>query len=261
MSDLKRRVRAQFEQAAAHYSTSPPHAQGEDLAVLVEAADLHGDEQVLDVGCGAGHAAVAFAPHVARVVALDLSPAMLSQVVALARERGVDNVTTQQGDVEQLPFPDSSFDRVVSRYSAHHWPHPRQALAEIARVLKPGGRFLLSDTVGFQEPALDTFLCTVELLRDISHVRDHTVDQWLAMFQEVGLVGQVVHRWDVWLEFDPWVQRIGTPGPAVAALRWLLRHGPQESRRALQVQEDLRFALPGAVLRGHRLAWSGSPSR
>ncbi len=175
MSDLKQTVRAQFEQAAAHYTTSPPHARGEDLAVLVEAAELRGDEQVLDVGCGAGHAALAFAPHVAQVVALDLSPAMLAQVAALAQERGVDNVIAREGDVERLPFPDGSFHRVISRYSAHHWPHPQQALAEIARVLRPGGQFLLSDTVGFPEPAQDTFLGAVELLRDISHVRDH---QW-----------------------------------------------------------------------------------
>lgn len=254
MADLKRSVQEQFARAAARYRTSPVHAQGEDLAMMVQAAALQGDEQVLDVGCGPGHTGLAFAPHVAQVVALDMTPAMLEQVRSLAQEQGVDNVVTRLGDVEQLPFPDGRFDLVVSRYSGHHWPHPQQALSEIARVLRPGGRFILSDTVGFQEPALDTFLNAVELLRDISHVRDHTPAEWLAMFREAGLEGRVVYRWDVWLDFDAWVARIGTPEPAVTALRWLLRHGPEEARRALQVQEDGRFALPGAVLRGQRVA-------
>src|SRR5690606_16665032 len=116
-----------------------------------------------DAGCGAGHTATTFAPHAAGVVALDFTESMLVQVQQLAAEKGLTNVETRLGDVEALPFEDASFDLVVSRFSAHHWPHPQQALAEFRRVLCPGGRVLIADVVGFDDPTCDTFLNTVEL--------------------------------------------------------------------------------------------------
>ena len=249
-ADIKKSVQQQFEQAAASYRVSPVHVQGPDLAWMVEAAALQGQERVLDAGCGAGHAALAFAPHVGQVVALDFSPAMLAQTQDLARERGITNLETRLGDVEALPFPDGSFHCVISRYSAHHWPNPRRALAEFARVLLPGGRFILSDTVSFPEPALDTFLNGVELLRDVSHVRDHTPAQWLAMMEEAGLPGELLRRWEIPLRFEPWVARQSTPEPAVAGLRWLFAHGPEEARAALRIQEDGQFVLLGGLFRG-----------
>ena len=84
------------------------------------------------------------------------------------------------GDIEHLEFADGSFDVVVSRYSAHHYPHPAVAIAEIARVLKPGGVFLLADVVSPEDPTADTYMNAIEVLRDPSHVRDHRVDQWQA---------------------------------------------------------------------------------
>jgi ubiquinone/menaquinone biosynthesis C-methylase UbiE len=65
---------------------------------------------------------------------------------------------------------------VVSRYSAHHFPHPEQALREIARVLTPGGTFLLVHTVALETPAQDMLLNAIEVLRDPSHARDRTID-------------------------------------------------------------------------------------
>jgi SAM-dependent methyltransferase len=100
-------------------------------------------ERVLDAGCGAGHTALAFAPRVAEVVALDLTEAMLAQGRKLAKQRDLTNIMFQRGDVEKLAFDDASFDLVTSRYSAHHYPHPLAAVRECARVLRPGGRLLL----------------------------------------------------------------------------------------------------------------------
>ncbi len=248
--DIKQSVQQRFDQAAASYRTSPVHAQGPDLAWMVEAGALQGQERVLDAGCGPGHTALAFAPHVATVVALDLSQPMLDQARDLAQERGIHNLETRLGDVEELPFPDGSFHCVVSRYSAHHWPHPERALAELARVLMPGGLFLLSDTVSFPDPALDTFLNGVELLRDVSHVRDHTPAQWLSMMEAAGLPGELLRRWEIPLRFQPWVARVSTPEPAVAALRWLFAHGPTEAREALRIQDDGQFVLHGGLFRG-----------
>ncbi len=246
-SGIKSAVEQRFSPVAENYSTSAVHAQGADLAVMVKMARLTGDEMVLDAGCGAGHTALAFAPHVRHVTALDLSLPMLGQVEKLAVERGLANITTRQGDVEQIPFPDASFDLIVSRYSAHHWPRPQDALAEFHRLVRPGGRLLLDDVVSFDAPALDTFLQTIELLRDPSHVRDHSPAQWLAMLAEAGFAGKVVHTWDIFLDFESWHTRMATPELNVAMLRALYAGAAPEVRVALKVQETGDFTIPGAL--------------
>jgi ubiquinone/menaquinone biosynthesis C-methylase UbiE len=77
---------------AERYAASDYHRGGDDLEAMVGAAELSGGERVLDVGCGTGFTAFAFAPHVAEVVALDLTPAMLEQARALAGRRGLSNL-------------------------------------------------------------------------------------------------------------------------------------------------------------------------
>ena len=90
--DVKESVRQQFSAVAANYSTSSVHAAGIDLAKMVEVAQPGGGETLLDAGCGAGHTALIFAPHVQRVIAFDLSDEMLGQVQKLASERGLSNI-------------------------------------------------------------------------------------------------------------------------------------------------------------------------
>ncbi|MBX3086415.1 MAG: methyltransferase domain-containing protein [Anaerolineae bacterium] len=248
MSDTKQSVQQQFGQVAANYRTSAVHAAGSDLAMMVKATELRGNERVLDAGCGAGHTAVTFAPHVGQVTALDLTETMLEQVNLLAQEKGLSNITTQRGDVEQLPFDDASFDIVTSRYSAHHYPNPRQAVNEFFRVLKPGGRFILSDIVASEVPVMDTFLQTIELLRDISHVRDHSITQWQAMLGEAGFETTLLGTAPVPLNFDAWVKRIATPDQQVAMLKTLWDSAPTSIREAFQVEADYSFTLTVAVL-------------
>ena len=237
MTDLKSSVQQQFDRVAANYRTSAVHALGEDLQQMVRLADLRGGERVLDAGCGAGHAAAAFAPHAAEVVALDFTPGMLRQVELLAVERGLANISTRQGDVEHLPFGDGEFDRVISRYSAHHWPHPQRALAEFRRVLKPGGLVILSDVVGFDDPTCDTYLNAIELLRDPSHVRDYTEPEWLAFFAAAGFRAEVAFRFRIHLEFENWTQRMATSEVNRAAIRSLYASAPAEVRAAMSISD------------------------
>lgn len=251
-SAVKESVARQFDAVAEHYRLSAVHAGGEDLAQLVVAAALRGHERVLDAGCGAGHTALALAPGAAHVTAIDLATAMLAQGQRLADERGLTNITFQPGDVEALTFADASFDLVTSRYSAHHWPHPQQALAEFRRVLRPGGRVLLADVVGYDDFVCDTHLQAIELLRDPSHVRDHTLAQWLTMLTTAGFTPVVRFTWALRLDFAAWVTRMATPSATVRQLRTLLTHAPSEVRIQLQVEEDCSFTLMGALVEGLR---------
>ncbi len=248
-SDLKGAVQEQFGRVAAKYLTSAVHAQGEDLPVMVDCASLRGDELVLDAGCGAGHTAASFAPYAAEVVALDFTASMLRQVEVLAGDRDLTNIRTRLGDVENLPFPNSTFDLVVSRYSAHHWARPGKALGEFRRVLKDGGRFILSDVLGFGDPVCDTYLNAIEVLRDPSHVRDYTLEEWSNRFASAGFNLEVVFPYRIYLHFDEWTERMETPAVNRAAIRALYNASPEEVREALQF-DDEGHSFQCAVLRG-----------
>lgn len=248
MSGVKEQVASQFGQAAEAYKTSSVHARGADLARMVEIAAVQGNEKVADVGCGAGHTALAFAGVAAEVVAIDLSAEMLGAAASLAAERGLQNITFRLGDAEAIPAADGEFDLVVSRYSAHHWPQPQQALAEIRRILKPGGRFILDDIISWDEPTIDSYLQTIEVLRDPSHVRDHSAAQWIAMMEACGFKAEFAHQFDCWLEFDAWITRINTAPEYVTALRKLMAEAPIEVRDALQIEPSGNFTLQGGII-------------
>lgn len=247
MADVKQAVQDRFGKVAAEYRSSQVHAAGEDLAKIAELIAQVPAPVVLDVGCGAGHTAIVAAAHSQRVIALDLTENMLLQVQALAEERGVTNLETRLGDAENLPFEDASFDVVVSRYSAHHWPHPEQAVAEIKRVLKSGGRFILSDVVSYDDPTADSYLQTIEVLRDPSHVRDHSISQWLGMFAAEDLAAEIAYTWQIDLAFVPWVTRIATPDAHIVAIKSLFDTAPDEVRHALKLTDEYQISLSCAL--------------
>lgn len=250
---MDREVQQQFGASAEYYVKSSVHARGADLAVLVDAAELRGDESVLDLGTAVGHTAFALAPRAAWVHGVDLTLEMLHRAQRLAGERHVSNVSLTRADVTRLPFCAASVDLVTCRYSAHHYAQPREVMREVARVLRPGGRFILADTIAPDDPALDTFVNAVELLRDRSHVRDHTVAQWKTMLGDAGFTSELLYTWDVELDFADWVQRMQAPPHAVTMLRSLLVDAPSPAREAfhITVADQLSFCLKGAIIRAH----------
>ena len=248
-NEIKQSVRRQFGASAADYAHSAVHVRGPDLDAMLAAAALRGDEDVLDIGCGAGHTALAFATRCGRVEALDLTEPMLVQARRLARERGIENVSFRLGDAEAMPYPNASFDRVTARQCTHHFPDPGRALDEIARVLRTGGVFLLVDSIAPETPILDTFLNTIERLRDPSHVRDHSISQWLSMLEARGL--EAIHRetWWLLLDFEDWVQRMRTRKSAVAEIRQLFATAPDPVRAGLRIAPDgSHWSIPAALI-------------
>ena len=237
-----------FGSTASAYLTSLVHATGADLQTLAAAVAATPGAAVLDMGCGAGHASFAVAQHAASVVAYDIAPQMLATVAAAAQERGLSNIRTQQGAAEKLPFDDASFDWVVSRMSAHHWHDVPLALAEVRRVLKPGGRVLFIDIAGSDHPLLDTHLQAVEVLRDASHIRDYRSDEWVSFFTAAGFEATVRERWRLGIEFASWVARMRTPEPRVAAIRSIWASAPDEVREYFDVQEDGSFKLDALMI-------------
>ena len=106
--------------------------------------------KVLEVGSGPGRLAVKLAEREPdmRITGLDIAPEMVERADALAARLGVaDRARFVVGDVASLPFADASFDALVSTFSLHHWPDPFRGLAEIHRVMRPGGVALIYDLV------------------------------------------------------------------------------------------------------------------
>jgi SAM-dependent methyltransferase len=237
--------RKQFGSTAADYVASAVHAAGADLAQIADIARTRLDRtaRVLDLGCGGGHVSYAVAPHVGTVVAYDLSAEMVAAVKAEAGRRGLANVETAQGPAEALPFADQSFDAVICRYTAHHWPDVRRGLREARRVLKPTGLAVFDDIVAPEQPVLDTFLQTFEMLRDPSHVRDYSVAEWTAFFAEAGFVVTGLTRRRLPLDFAQWIQRQKTPEVQAKAIRALFAVMSDDVRGHFDIRENDDFTI------------------
>ncbi|MDP4022605.1 class I SAM-dependent methyltransferase [Methylobacterium sp. NEAU 140] len=241
-------VAEQFGAQAAAYVASAVHAAGADLDRIGVLVGAMPGAAVLDLGCGGGHVAFTAAAAGARVTAYDLSPDMLAAVAAEASRRGLTGIETRQGAAESLPFADAAFDAVLTRYSAHHWRDVPAALAEVRRVLRPGGLLVVSDIVAAEDPLLDTHLQAVELLRDTSHVRDYRLSEWRAMLGAAGFAPGAVLESRPYMEFATWIARMRTPNAHVAAIRALQAVAPAEVAAHFRIEPDGSFLLDSALI-------------
>jgi len=240
-------VTRQYGSRADAYLTSAVHAEGEDLRRLEAIAAQARPAKALDLGCGAGHVSFRIAPHAGEVTAYDLTPAMAEVVARAAGERGLTNIRTATGPAGRLPFAHASFDFVATRYSAHHWHDLPRGLAEARRVLKQDGRAVFMDSVTPGVPLFDTFLQSIELLRDASHVRNQSCAEWETALSRAGfrVTNTVTGR--IRLDFSSWVTRMRTPELHVAAIRSLQQSAADEVKRHFALEEDGSFMLDTAL--------------
>jgi SAM-dependent methyltransferase len=173
---------------------------------------------------------------------------MLAAVAAEAARRGLANVETRQGSVESLPWPEAAFDIVATRYSAHHWRNVGVGLAQARRALKPGGLAAFMDVVAPEDPLLDTWLQSLELLRDPSHVRNYSQAQWRTMVEAAGFRPTRCERYRIRLEFASWVARMNTPPTFVAAIRALQAKADAEVARYFAIADDGAFSIDTMLL-------------
>jgi ubiquinone/menaquinone biosynthesis C-methylase UbiE len=183
---------------------------------------------------------------------------MLSVVAAEAAVRGYSGdgsarIETRCGPAEQLPFAAASMDMVVTRFSAHHWLDVGGAFHEIARVLRPGGLLAVIDVLAPENALLDTVLQTLEILRDASHVRNYRASEWTSVLSAAGFTVPATNRWKLPMQFESWIERIGTPASRVEALKTVLLALPEEARHYFALQQDLSFVIDAGSFEAARL--------
>jgi SAM-dependent methyltransferase len=182
---------------AQAYRDSPAHREGPDLDLIVEWAE--GAETALDVATGGGHVARRLREAGVNVVTCDPAPGMQPDVVCTA---------------ESLPFADGSFDVVATRVAAHHFQDVRVAVREMARVA--ADRVLVVDNLHGGE-ALEE----AERVRDPSHIRNYSAEEWRALLEEAGLAIDDVRFFDKPIELEPWLERAGCSGADAERVREL----------------------------------------
>jgi ArsR family transcriptional regulator len=139
----REKSRAFFSSASGEWDRLRRDLFGDRIHLLALLSLLDERLVVGDLGCGTGQLSDALAPHVARVIAVDGSPEMLQ--AARSRLQSHRNVDVREGALEAIPIDEATLDVAVASLVLHHQPEPARVLAEMARVLKPGGRILVVD--------------------------------------------------------------------------------------------------------------------
>jgi hypothetical protein len=205
-----------WDERAEAYRQSPEHREGWDLDLIVEWAA--GARTALDVATGGGHVARRLRDVGLEVVTADPSPGMQPDVVCPA---------------EDLPFADASFDAVTCRLAAHHFQDVEAGVGEMARVASD--LVLVVDNLRMGERDEEA-----SRLRDPSHVRNYSEEEWHALYAGAGLTLEDFRVAERWISFEPWLERTGTGGEEGARIRELVGDRIEDDKLRLD-----RIALKG----------------
>jgi len=224
---------------ATSYALWAELTEGDTRHRVLECLDPIADETLLDLGSGPGAMARAAGPFVAGVVLCDLSPAMLRVAGTESRRAGRLVPSRAAADGSRLPFRNVSFDLVACRNAVRLLGDPERVIAEIARVLRPGGRVAMSDVMATGDTAVDRVVFEIETLLAPADVTLRTPAEWGAMLAAAGLRLETTDAGLVELDGGRSLldacARCGVAQEGVEAARRLLLEAPEPVRRALGV--------------------------
>jgi SAM-dependent methyltransferase len=252
--DHRRLILDQFTRQAESFARLPAHSTEESVRLVQEAAGFGPGDTILDVACGPGLTACAFARTAGHVTSIDLTPAMIEQARALQHSQALDNLDWHVGDVTSLPFPDGSFSVAFTRYSFHHLLDPAVVLAEMVRVTRPGGRVVVVD-VYTSSPEQAEAYNHVEKLRDPSHVRALGLDELGELLHAAGLRDVAIRRYGLDMELGRLLAASFPEPGAAEEVRRRFAADLGADRLGLGVRRvdgEIHFAFPTAILVGRK---------
>jgi ubiquinone/menaquinone biosynthesis C-methylase UbiE len=249
------RILDQFTRQATPFSTANTITDANALRMIVTAGAPKPTDTVLDVACGGGIIVCAFAPEVKHATGIDMTPAMLDRARQLASEKGITNVSWDQGDVGALPYADGTFDIVVTRFSMHHFLDPIAVLREMKRVCAPGGRVVVVDMYASDDRAKALEWNRLEKLRDPSHVRCLTLPELKGLFGQAGLPAPEATYYELRDEVQNLLRRsFPNPGDDVKIIA-MFAASAEDDRLGIPVRRDsdkINYAYPVAILSAHK---------
>ena len=207
----------EFTHQAESFNRSAVMRSADTLGVLVDAIPASADERWIDVACGPGLITRELAPRVREALGVDLTPAMIEVARREAGAQGLTNVGFALGDATALDLPDGSFDGAVTRFSLHHIPLPGRVVAEMARVVRPGGHVVIADHLTSEDADAAAFHQEIERLRDPSHWACLTATRLVAVGTQAGLELVDARRHPFTLDYAEWLGR-GSGGPQAERL-------------------------------------------
>ncbi len=209
--DHLKRVTEEFRRQAETFDTFAQKTDENVAARFAAAIGDAGQGKLLDVACGPGVVTAALAPRAKSVVAFDATQEMLEKARARCAKAGLTNVSFRQGNAEGLPFGDGEFDGVVTRLAIHHFAEPQRALAEMFRVLRPGGSVVIVDIVSSEDAREEALQNAIERLRDPSHVRMLPASELDRRIATAGFQELEQTTWDKDREFEEWMDIVNDP--------------------------------------------------
>lgn len=210
-------LREEFTHQAASFGASPAMTSAQTLGALVGLVPEDSEARWIDLACGPGVISCATAEKVGSVSGIDLTPAMIDEARERARGKGLQNASFAVGDATSLDCPDATFDGAITRLSLHHVPAPGRIVAEMARVVRPGGAAVVSDIAGDRDRDAAAWREEIERLRDPSHWACLTPARLREAGAAAGLVADGDEIVPVDIDFDEWLAR-GSNGQAAAGL-------------------------------------------
>ena len=230
MEHLKR-VTDEFTRQAQTFEVWAEQADTEVGAHFGSALGEVARSRLIDVACGPGVVTAALAPNATSVVAFDATEEMLERAKARCAKAGLGNVEFKIGDAENLPFADAQFDGAVTRAALHHFAHPRRAVAEMFRVLRPGGVAVFADIVSSENANESRLHNALERLRDPSHVRMLPASELDSAAQLAGFRDLQAATWDMQRELEEWFSIVRDPD-RVEPIRTVVRALAESGRTA-----------------------------
>lgn len=239
LDEIQRAAQEQFGSRSDHYGKGHILANVEDVEAALQTIHLPARARVLDVATGAGHTGIYLASLGHDVTLGDIAQPMLDKAAQLAAERGL-TVKTAQHPAEDFPYAANTYDLVTCRVAAHHFSFPDKFIAETARVLKPGGYFLLIDgSVADQKPEAEEWIHALEKLRDPSHHRFLTPNAWSGLCQSHGLTVQSATLFPFKQPDLNWYfETAGTPDRNRIKVLELIAQAPETAKALFRIAEE-----------------------